>query len=205
MKVEAGERAGAGAARRPYRMKARAAAVAATGERILDAAVAIFWEAPAERVSLEQVSERAGVSVQTVIRRFGGRDGLFAATAEREVERVRAQRDEAPADDARGAVRVLIDHYEELGDRVLALLAAEGASPQVGAVVETGRQAHRDWCERVFAAALAGRRGAERERRLAQLVAVCDVWTWRLLRRDSGLSRAETETALVELLEPLMT
>jgi len=34
-------------------------------------------------------------------------------------------------------------------------------------------------------------------------VAVCDVYTWKLLRRDAGLSRRQTERALVELLEPL--
>ena len=47
------------------------------------------------------------------------------------------------------------------------------------------------------------RAGAERRRRLAQLVAVCDVYTWKLLRRDAGLSRRQMEIALVELLEPL--
>lgn len=48
-------------------------------------------------------------------------------------------------------------------------------------------------------------RGSARERRLAQLVAVCDVYTWKLLHRDSGLSRAQTRTALLELLEPMTT
>jgi hypothetical protein len=38
---------------------------------------------------------------------------------------------------------------------------------------------------------------------VAQLVAVCDVYTWKLLRRDAGLSRTQTRTALLELLEPL--
>ena len=46
-------------------------------------------------------------------------------------------------------------------------------------------------------------RGRRARRRLAQLVAVCDVYTWKLLRRDAGLSRRQTELALVELLEPL--
>src|SRR5262249_52553150 len=45
--------------------------------------------------------------------------------------------------------------------------------------------------------------GAGRQRRLAQLVAVCDVYTWKLLRRDAGLSRQQTELALAELLNPL--
>src|SRR5919204_5155889 len=99
-------------ASRPYRMVARAESAAATGERILDAAVAVFWELPGQQVSLDEVARRAGVAVQTVIRRFGGRDGLFAAAAERELERVRRQRDEAPIGDVASAVKVLVEHYE---------------------------------------------------------------------------------------------
>ena len=190
-------------ASRPYRMVARAQAAAATADRILDAAVELFWERPAE-VSLEDVARHAGVSVQTVIRRFGSRDGLLAAAAEREAERVRRQRDEAPIGDPAGAVRVLFDHYEALGDRVLRLLAEEDRLPGLGEIAGRGRALHRDWCARVFASALAGRTGVERDRRLAQLVALCDVYTWKLLRRDAGLSRRQAELALVELLERMM-
>jgi hypothetical protein len=35
-------------------------------------------------------------------------------------------------------------------------------------------------------------------------VTVCDVYVWKLLRRDAGLSRRQTELALVELLEPML-
>jgi AcrR family transcriptional regulator len=189
---------------RPYRMVARAESAAATGERILDAAIAVFWELPAEALTLDEVARRAGVTVQTVIRRFGGRDGLFAAAVERETERVRAQRDQAPVGDPPGAVRVLLDHYEAMGDQVLRLLAEEERVPALREIAEGGRALHREWCERVFAAALEGRRGAERRRRLAQIVAVCDVYTWKLLRRDAGLGRRQTEVALVELLQPLL-
>jgi AcrR family transcriptional regulator len=192
------------ASRRPYRMVARAEAVAATGERILDAAVEVFWELPSDQISLDEVARRAGVTVQTVIRRFGGRDALLAAAAEREAERVRRQRQEAPVGDAAGAVRVLVDHYESMGDRVLRLLAEEERVPGLGEIADRGRALHREWCARVFAAALEGRAGVERRRRLAQLVAICDVYTWKLLRRDAGLSRRQTELALVELLEPML-
>jgi AcrR family transcriptional regulator len=185
-------------------MVARAESVAATGERILDAAVELFWELSEEPISLDEVARRAGVSVQTVIRRFGGRDGLLAAAAGRETERVRRQRAEAPVGDAAGAVRVLVDHYEAMGDRVLRLLAEEGRIPGFGEVVDRGRALHREWCARVFAPALEGRAGVERDRRLAQLVTVCDVYSWKLLRRDAGLSRRQTELALVELLNPLL-
>ena len=191
-------------ARRPYRMVARAESAAATGERILDAAVQVFWELPGDQLSLEEVARRAGVTVQTVIRRFGGRDGLLAAAGEREAERVSRQREQAPVGDVAGAVRVLVDHYEELGERVLKMLSEEERVPGLREIADRGRALHRQWCARVFAPALGRRSGVERERRLAQLVAVCDVYTWKLLRLDCGLSRRQTELALVELLVPML-
>jgi AcrR family transcriptional regulator len=190
--------------RRPYRMVARADATAATAERILDAAVEAFWELPTDQISLDEVARRAGVTVQTVIRRFGGREGLLGAAVEREWERTRRQRAEAVAGDPVSAVRVLLEHYELIGDRVLKMLADEDRVPALRAIVDRGRALHRDWCARVFAPALTGLRGLERERRLAQFVAVCDVYAWKLLRRDAGLSRRQTELALVELLNPML-
>jgi len=183
-------------------MAARAEAVAATADRILDAAAEVFWERPAEQVSLDEVARRAGVTRQTVIRRFGGRDGLLAAAAEREVATVTRERT-APTGDTGAAVAVLVEHYEKYGDRVLRMLAAETAVPGVADLVEAGRAVHRDWCATAFAPALIGLRGATRRRRMAQLVAVCDVSTWHLLRRVGGLSRRETERALAELLAPI--
>lgn len=190
--------------RRPYRMVARAASAAATGERILDAAVEAFWEGPTVQLSLDAIALRAGVTVQTVIRRFGGKDGVIAAAVERETAKVAATRDPALVTSRVEAVRQLVDHYEALGDRVIQMLAEEVRTPALRQVAEHGRRFHRAWCERVFAGALAPLAGRTRERRLAQLVAVCDVYTWKLLRRDAGLSRRQTELALIELLEPLV-
>ena len=188
---------------RPYRMVARAESAAATGERILDAAVEAFWEQPGGHVSLDDVARRAGVTVQTVIRRFGGRDGLVTAAAEREAEKVSRQRAQAPVGDPAGAVRVLLDHYEAMGDRVLRLLAEEERVAGLRDVADRGRALHREWCARVFAAALEHRGGVDRGRRLAQIVAICDVYTWKLLRRDLGLSRADTERTVIDLIENL--
>jgi AcrR family transcriptional regulator len=188
---------------RSYRMSARADTTAETGERILDAVSDMFWEQPSDRISLDEVSRRSGVSVRTVIRRFGGKEGLFAAAAARELGRTRSERDLAPVGDTAAAVTVLVDHYESMGDRVLKLLAEEERLSTLTEVVERGRELHRAWCARVFAPALKGRHGVDRDRRMAQLVALCDVYTWKLLRRDAGLSRRQTELALVELLKPM--
>ena len=185
-------------------MQARAAAVEENTERILDAAEELFWDNPARPVTLAELARHAGVSVHSIIRRFGGQAGVYDAAAARSVERVAAQRYEADPSDLHDVVRVLVEHYEQFGDRALALIAAEQASPTVKEMADIGRRYHVAWCERMFAGALAERRGAHRRRLLAQLVTVCDVYTWLLLRRQRGLSRRETERALTEMLEPLV-
>jgi AcrR family transcriptional regulator len=190
---------------RPYRMQARATAVEEATERILDATEELYWENPAGQVTLSAVAARADVSVHSVIRRFGGQEGLVEAALARSMRRVTSQRNDADPGDLGSVVAVIVEHYEQMGDRVLALLAAERAVPSVKAIADRGRELHVEWCERMFAGALGNRRGADRRRLLAQLVTVCDVYTWLLLRRQRGLSRRETETALIELLTPLVS
>jgi AcrR family transcriptional regulator len=185
-------------------MRARATASTATAERILDAAVDVFWELPTDQISLDEVARRARVTVQTVIRRFGGRNGLIAAAAERESDKVRRQRAQAPVGDVAGAVHVLVEHYEAYGDRVLKMLAEEERVPGLREIADRGRALHREWCAEVFAPSLSPLKALDRARRLAELVAVCDVYMWKLLRRDAGLSRRQTELALVELLNPML-
>lgn len=192
------------ASTRPYRMQARAAAVEEATERILDAAEELFWENPAQPVTLGAVAELSGVSVHSIIRRFGGQAGMLEAAARRSRARIAGQRADAIPGDLPSVVRALVDHYELMGDRVLGMLAAEPRLPALKDGAELGRRIHAEWCERFFAPALAGLRGADRRRLLAQLVAICDVYTWMLLRRQRGLSRRETERALVEMLDPLV-
>ncbi len=190
--------------RRAYDMTTRAESAVRTGERILDAAIKLFWLTPTDRLSLEAVAEDAGVSVQTIIRKFGGKDGLLEAAGQREASRIGAQRGLAPVGDVPAAVAVLVDHYEEMGGRVLKMLAEEPHVPGLAAIVAQGRDVHTRWCARVFAPSLEARSGIDRDRLLAQLVAVCDVQTWNVMRNVSGLSRLETERALTEVIEPLM-
>jgi AcrR family transcriptional regulator len=190
-------------AKRPYRMTARADAARATAEGILDATIAVFWERPTDEVSLVEIARRAGTTKQTVLRRFQSKDLLFAAAAERAFAQTRDERDDVTPGEVEEAVGVLVAHYERLGDGVLRLLAEEGRNPVLREIADRGRDAHVAWCERSFAPTLEKLRGTARRRRLAQLVAVCDVYMWKLLRRDRRLSRRQTEVGLRELLEPL--
>lgn len=189
---------------RTYDMTSRAAAAAQTAERITSTAMTLLQTEPVADITLGDIAAGSDVTVQTVLRRFGDRDSVFAAAIEGFARDVFAQRGRASADDLGDAVTNLVDHYERWGALVIKMISEQTASPALRATVEGGAEYHRDWCTRVFGAALAGLPRADRQRRAAQINAICDVRTWDMLRRQSRLSRAQTHRALVELLEPLM-
>ena len=185
-------------------MRARAVSAAATGARILEAARTRLLIQPYDETTLDDIAADAGVTVQTVLRRFGSKDGLVRAIIERIGREAIAQRDLAPAGDVVGAVAVLVEHYEQLGDMVMQVLRQELRVPVFAEFTEIGRTYHRDWVARVFAPWLDTRVDAERERLHAQLVAACDVYTWFLLRRQGRLSRRSAEDAIGELVEGVL-
>jgi AcrR family transcriptional regulator len=189
--------------RRRYRMAARADAAAVTARRVLDAALELFTARPYEEVSLDEVAARSGVAKRTVLRRFGSKDELFLAAMDEAVEEMAAQRDAAPVGDVAGAVANVVEHYERWGANRLRLLLQEDRIPVVAENVRAGRDYHRAWVERTFAPLVAGVRGAARRRRIAALVVLTDVYTWKLLRRDLGLSAGDTERTLVDLITSL--
>ena len=171
--------------------------------RVLDVALRLFTDNPYEEVSLERVAAEAGVAKRTVLRRFGSKEALFGEAMSVARDEMVAHRQAAPVGDAAGAVANVVGQYEQWGTNRLRLLEQEGRIPLVAEWVRGGREWHRDWVERVFAPQVEGLRGAERKRRIAALVVLTDVYTWRLLRLDLKLSRADTERTLVDLINRL--
>ena len=186
-------------------MKERARSAALTAERILDAARERFSTLFFDEVTLNDIADDAGVTVQTVIRRFGSKEELFASLAERESERILADRD--PGDDGgvglHRALETLVDHYERDGETMLNLLAQETRFPMIADVVAQGRRLHEKWVEEHCGSLAGGAKGKDRQRRLLAAVAATDLYTWKLLRRDRGLSRGEVVKTMVTLLEGL--
>jgi AcrR family transcriptional regulator len=199
---------------RPYRQVARAQAQQRTRETLLQAASEEVERDGWRQASLEAVAERAGVTKQTALRHFGSKQGLLDAVLHRTSTIVVKERAQAPVGDIPGAVANLIRHYERYGDTVVRLLPYKDAVervlgqdhhvPLLRRATDRGQEAHAEWVLRTFEPQLSVLEGKEREQRMAQLMAVCDVYMWKVMRRELGLSVAQTETALIELIERLL-
>lgn len=177
---------------RDYRMTARADAAAETGRRIVAAAAELFIAHDYEDVTLQEVADRAEVTLQTVLRRFSSKEGLVNAIAEvmgPEIARARAV---TTPGDILEAVRLLVDSYEEMGPMNWRMLRQEHRIPIMHELLANARAGHRAWVEETFAPLLP-RRATERERRVLRLFAATDFYLWKLFRLDLGLPRAEAE------------
>ena len=179
---------------RPYSMELRGAAAEATRERILGAAADLFLERWYDEVTLAAVAERAGVSSQTVINHFGGKEPLAMAAYDVHGEGIVAKRYAPAAGDIEALIEALADDYETTGDAVVRLLALEEKVPALQPLLARGRASHREWVETMFGA----------PKLVAELVVATDVYTWKLLRRDQGLSRDETVAAMLRIVQALL-
>ena len=188
---------------REYKQGARALAAAATGERILGAFTRLVRDHWLDQVTLDDVAREAGVTVQTVIRRFGGKEGLHNASTERLGRQVQLNRD-TPVGKIGAGIGALVHDYEENGDLTVRLLAQEPRYALLKPLLDIGRQGHRQWVEALLQPFLDELEDGDRERRLAAAIVVTDVYAWQLLRRDQSRSLSETRAIMEESLRAVL-
>jgi hypothetical protein len=82
------------------------------------------------------------------------------------------------------------------------MLEQESVEERIARAVALGRRLHREWVRTAFAPQL---ERAEDGKALEDLLVVAtDIYTWKLLRRDAGLSRARTEERMHTLISRLV-
>ena len=136
------------------------------------------------------------MSQQTVLNHFGSKEGLLEVC----VEHLEPERDRRanPDDPVAGVVA----DYERGGDATIRALALEERVPALGTFLRRGRAHHRAWVEETFADRLPDA-GAEREQAIVTHLAATDVYLWKYLRRDLGLSREATIDAMRAMVDAL--
>jgi len=175
-------------------MDARRAAAEATRERILAAATDAFVNGWFDEVTIQSVAQDAGVSGQTVLNHFGDKESLFAAASERLGEQIVSRRYVAEPGDVDAAIDALAHDYELTGDGAIRGLAVEERIASIKPLMDKGRAGHRQWVERMFG----------RPDLVLELIVATDVYAWKLLRRDQGLSREETAHSIRKTVKALL-
>lgn len=189
---------------RLYRQTSRAEATEETARQILAAFSDSMREKWFDEVTLEDVAGRAGVNVRTVIRRFGGKDGLLEAFVDDFIPSVAVDR-ETPPGDVAAAIDRLSDIYETWGDSVIRNLAEESRHPALKRLLDLGRGRHRAITAATYASWLDRLPLPDRMTTLDALVAATDVYVWKLARRDMGRSPSEARQIMLTLVRAVLT
>jgi AcrR family transcriptional regulator len=189
---------------RSYRQSSRAESAAETGRSIIEAFLTRLKEQWFDEITLDQVAEDAGVTVQTVIRRFRGKAGLLTVAIEAMKAHAKERR-AAPIGDLDQLVTNLIDDYEQSGDTVIRLLALEERHQVLQEHLELARRWHRTWIANSFSNHLAQLRPRDRNPAVDALVIVTDVYTWKLLRRDMSRSIKATHATIKTMIQSTLS
>lgn len=185
---------------RAYDMTKRSDAAGGTRRRIAEAALALFKERDYDDISLAEIARAAGVSHQTVLNHCESKAGVLLAAGELFSEEIRNLEADAVAGDVTSVVHTTCVRYEVLGDANARWAAMSTRAPEVAAGLDRGRRGFQSWLEEMLGDLLpAADDPVERHRVLVGLHAALDVGTWKLLRRDLGLSQERTEAQLTDL------
>ena len=185
---------------RSYTMTSRADAVASTKERIATAALELLMERRFDDVTLTDIAAAAGVSHQTVLNHFESKEGVAFAAADVVMASTNEARSGVAPGDTVGAIHQLVTDYEQIGDANARWAMDVEHLGSLAPLIEQARHSHRAWLEAAFEPYLPAEPRARR-RVVNALHAATDVYTWKLLRRDLGVTRAETERTMVRLVD----
>jgi len=134
---------------RTYNMTKRRNTVAKTKESIIAATESLLTNGSLTDLTLQAIADNAGVTVQTVLRHMGSREGCLVAVAKVFLERVDTQRGHTEPGDLDAAISSVLDHYETESGLVLNLIEQAGTGEAFASqAVENGRKYHRNWVKR---------------------------------------------------------
>lgn len=191
---------------RKYDSSKRKAQAEVRRKHILQCSARVISDATDDEFRLEDVAQAAGVSVQTILRAFGSKDGLMVATLETEapdaVDFTAFANIEV--NDLDTFVRTVFSVYDKIGDLVIRALADEHRSPVFQKSLDVGRMYHKDWVSQVFAPNIERRPPEERQVLFHALLTATDIYIWKILRRDEALSLEDSVATVTFTLKALI-
>lgn len=184
-------------------MSARADQVARNDQKILDAVADLWLQLPLPELTLEKVAKKAGVTVRTILRKYGSKEGLVKASIENDGGQFTQNRMQVEPGDLSGILDALLGEYELMGDALIRTLTVEYEFPSTSEILKNARAIHREWCEVVFAPFLPDPLSESYETVLTAFIAATEFYLWKLLRKDLGKSYKQTRQIFLYTLESL--
>jgi AcrR family transcriptional regulator len=189
--------------KRSYQMIQRAEQVALNDRKIIEAMADLWLELPLSELTLDKVSQRSGVTVRTILRKFGSKEGLFKACIEIDGERFTSKRMQVKPGDLPGIVDALLEEYERMGNALIRTLTVEYEYPATQTLLHEARKFHREWCIRVFEPFLCKVESGSYEIVLSAFITATEFYLWKLLRKDMGKSMEHTRRIFLFSLQSL--
>jgi AcrR family transcriptional regulator len=113
----------------------------------VDAAIELWRERWYDDITLQEIADRAAVSLSTVMRRFGSKEGVVDAILASDRLGTWGRRRRIATGDIGAAVRELVGDFVLNGDGVIRDLALEQQLPAIRHAVEIGRRSiGNGWC-----------------------------------------------------------
>jgi AcrR family transcriptional regulator len=185
-------------------MSERAEQVARNDRRIKDAMAELWLEVPLSELTLDKISQRSGVTVRTILRKFGSKEGLLKSCIEDEGERFTSKRMQVTPGDLPGILDALLEEYEHMGEALIRTLTVEYEFSTTKGLLKKARQIHREWCQKVFGPYLPSRSSEEYETVLSAFISSTEFYLWKLLRKDLGKSKKQCRQIFLFTLESLV-
>jgi AcrR family transcriptional regulator len=185
-------------AKRDYTMGSRADGVVKTRERIIATTTELLFTQAYEDITLNAIARAAGVSHQTVLNHFESKEGVARAVVEQLKSDTTDARYSVQPGDVAAAVHMLIGEYERMGDANARWAATSERLGSLASALDDARASHQRWIVDMFGASLPVDR-VLRQRAVDAIHVATDVYSWKLLRRDLGRTRAATELVMTDL------
>jgi TetR/AcrR family transcriptional regulator, regulator of autoinduction and epiphytic fitness len=159
------------------------------------------------RPTAKAVSKRAGVSLRSVFQHFADLEALFAAAADRQVERLAELAVRIPAEAPfEERLRMFVDGRARLFERISpvrrASLLWEPFSPEIARRMKWSRDTNREESRRVFGRELTNVDDSKQVE--SALHAATEWYTWETLRVHDGLSIQQATNVMSHMVSALL-
>ncbi len=186
---------------RKYSMTKRTDSSKKTNDSIIRATENLLANGPLDKVTLPAIAKGANVTVQTVMRHMGSREGCLKAVAKIVAQRIDSQRGHVKPGDIDSAISDLMEHYESDSTLILNLLdqASKGEN-FAKKMAEKGRRYHRNWVIQLFNPLV----DIKKQENVDALVIATDIYVYKLMRLDMGRSFKKTKSIINYLVRGIL-